>query len=182
MAACWRVTALPVAWQINKLDKAVAAANTFFLANPDHVEMKQNLDYYKMMAGVREEDFKDLEARPHMVWTTPPSAAISHWEKENQVFSLIISKGVVSYLCPCNVCCYTPPGVLPSSSASSSLFQHSYQGKLLSLALDSCWFSPITPFQKSKLKSKLAVVSIPKYVHNITGIKIVFVSNPGCNR
>lgn len=54
-------------FQINKLSKAVAAANTFFLANPDHMEMKQNLDYYKMMAGVQEEDFKDLEARPHMV-------------------------------------------------------------------------------------------------------------------
>ena len=53
----------------------MAAAHTFFLANPDHVEMKQNLDYYKMMAGVREEDFKDLEARPHMVRTTPPSPA-----------------------------------------------------------------------------------------------------------
>ncbi|XP_071017048.1 prolyl 3-hydroxylase 1-like isoform X2 [Oncorhynchus clarkii lewisi] len=52
--------------QINKLDKAVAAANTFFLANPDHMEMKQNLDYYRMMAGVQQEDFKDLEARPHM--------------------------------------------------------------------------------------------------------------------
>lgn len=53
-------------FKINKLGKAVAAANTFFLANPDHMEMKQNLDYYKMMAGVQEEDFKDLEARPHM--------------------------------------------------------------------------------------------------------------------
>lgn len=49
------------------LDKAVAAANTFFLANPDHVEMRQNLEYYRMMAGVQEEDFKDLEARTHMV-------------------------------------------------------------------------------------------------------------------
>uniref|UniRef100_A0A8C7ZCF0 procollagen-proline 3-dioxygenase n=1 Tax=Oryzias sinensis TaxID=183150 RepID=A0A8C7ZCF0_9TELE len=53
-------------FKINKLDKAVAAANTFFLANPDHVEMKQNLDYYRMMAGVQEEDFRDLEASPHM--------------------------------------------------------------------------------------------------------------------
>uniref|UniRef100_A0A3Q1FFG2 procollagen-proline 3-dioxygenase n=1 Tax=Acanthochromis polyacanthus TaxID=80966 RepID=A0A3Q1FFG2_9TELE len=53
-------------FKINKLDKAVAAANTFFQANPDHVEMRQNLEYYKMMAGVQEEDFKDLEARPHM--------------------------------------------------------------------------------------------------------------------
>lgn len=54
-------------FQINKLPKAVAAANTFFLTNPDHMEMRQNLDYYRMMAGVQEDDFKDLEARPHMV-------------------------------------------------------------------------------------------------------------------
>uniref|UniRef100_A0A8C1LAX0 Prolyl 3-hydroxylase 1 n=1 Tax=Cyprinus carpio TaxID=7962 RepID=A0A8C1LAX0_CYPCA len=53
-------------FKINKLDKAVAAANTFFIANPDHVEMKQNLEYYMMMAGVQETDFKDLEERPHM--------------------------------------------------------------------------------------------------------------------
>uniref|UniRef100_A0A3Q3WED4 procollagen-proline 3-dioxygenase n=1 Tax=Mola mola TaxID=94237 RepID=A0A3Q3WED4_MOLML len=53
-------------FKINKLDKAVAAANTFFQANPDHMEMRQNLEYYRMMAGVQEEDFKDLEARTHM--------------------------------------------------------------------------------------------------------------------
>ncbi|KAM3877998.1 prolyl 3-hydroxylase 1 [Diretmus argenteus] len=53
-------------FKINKLDKAVAAANTFYQANPDHMEMRQNLDYYRMMAGVQEEDFKDLEAKPHM--------------------------------------------------------------------------------------------------------------------
>ncbi|CAG5984671.1 unnamed protein product [Menidia menidia] len=53
-------------FKVNKLDKAVAAAYTFFQANPDHVEMRQNLDYYRMMAGVQEENFKDLEARPHM--------------------------------------------------------------------------------------------------------------------
>lgn len=48
----------------------MAAAHTFFQANPDHVEMKQNLDYYKVMAGVEEEHFKDLEAREHMVSDT----------------------------------------------------------------------------------------------------------------
>nr|XP_057910945.1 prolyl 3-hydroxylase 1 [Doryrhamphus excisus] len=53
-------------FKINKLDKAVAAANTFFQANKDHTEMRQNLDYYSMMSGVQAEDFKDLEARPHM--------------------------------------------------------------------------------------------------------------------
>ncbi|KAI7795187.1 prolyl 3-hydroxylase 1 [Triplophysa rosa] len=53
-------------FKINKLDKAVAAANTFFIANPDHVEMKQNLEYYSLMAGVQHADFKDLEEKPHM--------------------------------------------------------------------------------------------------------------------
>uniref|UniRef100_A0A3B4A4N9 procollagen-proline 3-dioxygenase n=1 Tax=Periophthalmus magnuspinnatus TaxID=409849 RepID=A0A3B4A4N9_9GOBI len=55
-------------FKIDKLDKAVAAANTFFQANPHHMEMKQNLDYYRMMDGVKEEDFKDLEIKPHMVF------------------------------------------------------------------------------------------------------------------
>ncbi|KAM9860059.1 prolyl 3-hydroxylase 1 [Aulostomus maculatus] len=53
-------------FKINKLDKAVAAAHTFYQANPDHLEMRQNLDYYRMMSGVQQEDFKDLEARPNM--------------------------------------------------------------------------------------------------------------------
>ncbi|KAM9798704.1 prolyl 3-hydroxylase 1 isoform X2 [Syngnathus typhle] len=53
-------------FKINQLDKAVAAASTFFRANKDHMEMRQNLDYYGTMSGVRQEDFKDLEARPHM--------------------------------------------------------------------------------------------------------------------
>lgn len=72
-------TALP---QINKVAKAVAAAHTFFVANPEHVEMKQNLEYYQMMAGVRESDFADLEARPHMVgpptscWVLPQNCVL----------------------------------------------------------------------------------------------------------
>ncbi|XP_044133543.1 prolyl 3-hydroxylase 1 [Bufo gargarizans] len=51
---------------IHKLDKAVAAAHTFYVGNPDHLEMQQNLEYYKMMAGVSESDFRDLEAKVHM--------------------------------------------------------------------------------------------------------------------
>ncbi|XP_029804642.1 prolyl 3-hydroxylase 1 isoform X2 [Suricata suricatta] len=53
-------------FKINKLEKAVAAAHTFFVGNPEHMEMRQNLDYYQTMSGVKEADFKDLEATPHM--------------------------------------------------------------------------------------------------------------------
>uniref|UniRef100_A0A2K5U6R7 procollagen-proline 3-dioxygenase n=1 Tax=Macaca fascicularis TaxID=9541 RepID=A0A2K5U6R7_MACFA len=53
-------------FKINKLEKAVAAAHTFFMGNPEHMEMRQNLDYYQTMSGVKEADFKDLETQPHM--------------------------------------------------------------------------------------------------------------------
>lgn len=78
-----------VCFQINKLDKAVAAANTFFQANPDHVEMRQNLEYYRMMAGVQEEDFKDLEARTHMV------RANSFTEQFSEISVLLASTSIV---------------------------------------------------------------------------------------
>ncbi|XP_077106298.1 prolyl 3-hydroxylase 1 [Ranitomeya variabilis] len=77
-------------FKIHKLDKAVAAAHTFFMGNPDHMEMRQNLEYYKMMAGVSDSDFRDLEAKPHMqqfrlgvrYYTDEESAtAITYFEK-----------------------------------------------------------------------------------------------------
>ncbi|XP_018408146.1 PREDICTED: prolyl 3-hydroxylase 1 isoform X2 [Nanorana parkeri] len=77
-------------FKIHKLDKAVAAAHTFYVGNPDHMEMRQNLEYYKMMAGVSESDFKDLEAKPHMLefrkgvgYYTDEESAVSivHFEK-----------------------------------------------------------------------------------------------------
>uniref|UniRef100_A0A8C3HB73 procollagen-proline 3-dioxygenase n=1 Tax=Chrysemys picta bellii TaxID=8478 RepID=A0A8C3HB73_CHRPI len=77
-------------FKIHKIDKAVAAAHTFFVGNPDHVEMRQNLEYYQMMAGVKESDFTDLEAKPHMhefrlgvkfYTEEQPQPAILHLEK-----------------------------------------------------------------------------------------------------
>ncbi|XP_075695660.1 prolyl 3-hydroxylase 1 [Rhinoderma darwinii] len=77
-------------FKIHKLDKAVAAAHTFYVGNPDHMEMRQNLEYYKVMAGVSDSDFRDLEAKPHMqefrlgvrYYTDEESgAAITYFEK-----------------------------------------------------------------------------------------------------
>ncbi|KAM8927282.1 prolyl 3-hydroxylase 1 [Pelodytes ibericus] len=77
-------------FKIHKIDKAVAAAYTFYMVNPDHMEMRQNLEYYKMMEGVKDSDFRDLEAKPHMqefrmgvsYYTDEESAAsIPHFEK-----------------------------------------------------------------------------------------------------
>uniref|UniRef100_F6ZPW5 procollagen-proline 3-dioxygenase n=1 Tax=Xenopus tropicalis TaxID=8364 RepID=F6ZPW5_XENTR len=77
-------------FKIHKIDKAVAAAYTFYMANPEHMEMRQNLEYYKMMEGVKESDFRDLEAKPHMhefrlgvsyYTDEEPAPSIAHFEK-----------------------------------------------------------------------------------------------------
>lgn len=62
--------------QMNRPAQAAAAAHTFFVANPGHQEMRQNLEYYQAMVGVHEDDFTDLEAKPHLVRTSPPEVTV----------------------------------------------------------------------------------------------------------
>lgn len=61
---------------MNRPAQAAAAAHTFFVANPAHQEMKQNLEYYQAMVGVHEDDFTDLEAKPHLVRPSPPKGPV----------------------------------------------------------------------------------------------------------
>ncbi|XP_042336112.1 prolyl 3-hydroxylase 1 isoform X2 [Sceloporus undulatus] len=65
------------------------------MANPDHMEMRQNLEYYQMMAGVKDSDFVDLEAKPHMqefhlgvsfYTEEKPQAAVLHLEKALEAY------------------------------------------------------------------------------------------------
>ncbi|XP_072897819.1 prolyl 3-hydroxylase 2 isoform X2 [Hemitrygon akajei] len=53
-------------YKLGELHKAAAAAHTFFLANPEHVEMRQSLERYRQMEGVQESHFADREIRPYM--------------------------------------------------------------------------------------------------------------------
>ncbi|KAL0160043.1 hypothetical protein M9458_043768, partial [Cirrhinus mrigala] len=50
---------------LGQLDKAASAAHTYFQANPEHVEMGEDLERYKAEKGVKEEHFIDRESRPH---------------------------------------------------------------------------------------------------------------------
>lgn len=49
------------------------AAHTFFMANPEHMEMQQNIENYRTMAGVEALQLVDLEAKPHLVSAGDPS-------------------------------------------------------------------------------------------------------------
>ncbi|KAF1598967.1 UNVERIFIED_CONTAM: Prolyl 3-hydroxylase 3, partial [Eudyptes pachyrhynchus] len=52
-------------FQLKKLDQAVSAAHTFFVANPQHLQMREDIEKYRRMSGVKSDNFRDLEATPH---------------------------------------------------------------------------------------------------------------------
>ncbi|EPY86901.1 prolyl 3-hydroxylase 3 precursor, partial [Camelus ferus] len=52
------------AW-LKKLDLAAAAAHTFFVANPTHLQMREDMAKYRRMTGVRPQSFRDLETPPY---------------------------------------------------------------------------------------------------------------------
>ncbi|XP_014812764.1 PREDICTED: prolyl 3-hydroxylase 3 isoform X3 [Calidris pugnax] len=52
-------------FQLKKLDQAVSAAHTFFVANPQHLQMREDMEKYRRMSGVKSDNFRDLEATPH---------------------------------------------------------------------------------------------------------------------
>ncbi|XP_058138676.1 prolyl 3-hydroxylase 3 [Dasypus novemcinctus] len=52
-------------YQLKKLDLAVAAAHTFFVANPTHLQMREDMAKYRRMSRVQPQSFRDLETPPH---------------------------------------------------------------------------------------------------------------------
>ncbi|XP_050015981.1 prolyl 3-hydroxylase 2 [Alexandromys fortis] len=52
--------------KLNQLEKAMEAAHTFFMANPEHMEMQQSIEDYRATAGVDTFQLVDREARRHL--------------------------------------------------------------------------------------------------------------------
>ncbi|XP_043935544.1 prolyl 3-hydroxylase 3 [Protopterus annectens] len=66
-------------FKTERLTKAIAAAHTFFVLNPDDEDMKRNIKNYRIMPGVKASDFQDLEAASHWVLY---NAGVSLYEVE----------------------------------------------------------------------------------------------------
>uniref|UniRef100_A0A8I5NDU1 procollagen-proline 3-dioxygenase n=1 Tax=Papio anubis TaxID=9555 RepID=A0A8I5NDU1_PAPAN len=66
--------------KLNQLEKAMEAAHTFFVANPEHMEMQQNIENYRATAGVEALQLVDREAKPHL---ESYSAGVKHYEADD---------------------------------------------------------------------------------------------------
>lgn len=54
--------------QLGRVQRAVSAAHTFFVANPNHLEMRNNLEKYRRMKGVTADAFQDREREKMKHW------------------------------------------------------------------------------------------------------------------
>ncbi|XP_028836953.1 prolyl 3-hydroxylase 3 isoform X2 [Denticeps clupeoides] len=72
-------------YQLGKASKAASAAQTFFVANPSHLEMRNNIEKYRRMGEVTDDAFTDREREPERHWDIHDSAlhaeALSDWER-----------------------------------------------------------------------------------------------------
>ncbi|NXX76182.1 P3H3 hydroxylase, partial [Urocolius indicus] len=64
---------------LKRLDQAVSAAHTFFVANPQHLQMREDIEKYRRMSAVKPDSFRDLEATPH--WEAY-EAGIQHYNAD----------------------------------------------------------------------------------------------------
>ncbi|NWQ78826.1 P3H2 hydroxylase, partial [Columbina picui] len=93
--------------QMNKLEEAANAAHTFFMANPEHMEIQQDIENYKTTAG--KVSLVDREARQHM---EDYSAGVRHYDKEEYELAIDLLeralKGYYSEDADCQIMCEGP--------------------------------------------------------------------------
>lgn len=56
--------------QLDRLKQAASASYTYLLANPDDVDTRHNIGYYRDKASIEDTDFVDLELVPYKVSET----------------------------------------------------------------------------------------------------------------
>ncbi|NXI35163.1 P3H3 hydroxylase, partial [Galbula dea] len=96
-------------FQLKKLDQAVSAAYTFFVANPQHLQMREDIEKYRRMSGVKADKFQDLEATPH--WESY-EAGVQHYNADEYLQAVARLEesltGALSALEECRALCEGP--------------------------------------------------------------------------
>ncbi|XP_064011935.1 prolyl 3-hydroxylase 3 [Pogoniulus pusillus] len=96
-------------FQLKKLDQAVSAAHTFFVANPQHLQMRDDIKKYQRMSGVKSDNFRDLEATPH--WEAY-EAGVQHYNADEYLQAVVrleeSLKDALSALEECRALCEGP--------------------------------------------------------------------------
>ncbi|XP_037532180.1 prolyl 3-hydroxylase 3 [Nematolebias whitei] len=134
-------------YKLEKLKKAATAAHTYFVANPSHLEMRNNIEKYRRMEGVTEEDFQDREAEKERHWIQY-DAALQHetssdWKQAAEKWKACVTE-TLRQTEECRVQCEVTPQRLPEDRGVDSVDGVFEKAAALSLSLLMCRQSCVT--------------------------------------
>ncbi|KAM9851561.1 prolyl 3-hydroxylase 3 [Aulostomus maculatus] len=134
-------------YKLEKLQKAAAAAQTYFVANPSHLEMRNNIEKYRRMEGVTDDDFQDRELENEKHWVLYDSAlqheASSDWAQAAQKWRECVNE-TMRQTEECRVQCVVACQRLPEDRGVDSADGVFEKAAALSLSLLSCQQSCVT--------------------------------------
>ncbi|XP_029359828.1 prolyl 3-hydroxylase 3 [Echeneis naucrates] len=134
-------------FKLEKLQKAASAAHTYFVANPSHLEMRNNIEKYRRMEGVTEEAFQDREIENEKHWVLYDAAvqheASSDWVQAVEKWKACVNE-TLRQMEECRVHCEVAPQRLPVDRGVDSVDGVFEKAAALSLSLLSCRQSCVT--------------------------------------
>ncbi|XP_023186157.1 prolyl 3-hydroxylase 3 isoform X2 [Xiphophorus maculatus] len=132
-------------YKLEKLKKAASAAHTYFVANPSHLEMRNNIEKYRRMEGVTEDDFYDREAEKHWVLydAATQHEASSDWLQAAEKWRACVNE-TLWRTDECRVQCEVSPQPLPEDRGVDGVDGAFEKAAALSLSFLSCRQSCVT--------------------------------------
>uniref|UniRef100_A0A3Q4HZY1 procollagen-proline 3-dioxygenase n=2 Tax=Neolamprologus brichardi TaxID=32507 RepID=A0A3Q4HZY1_NEOBR len=134
-------------YKLEKLQRAASAAHTYFVANPSHLEMRNNIEKYRRMEGVTEEDFQDRESHNEKHWVLYDAAlqleANSEWKQAVEKWKACVNE-TLRQTEECRVQCEVASQRLPEDRGVDSVDGVFEKAAALSLSLLSCRQSCVT--------------------------------------
>ncbi|XP_039973437.1 prolyl 3-hydroxylase 3 [Xiphias gladius] len=134
-------------YKLKKLQKAASAAHTYFVANPSHLEMRNNIEKYRTMKGVTEEAFQDREIENEKHWVLYDAAvqheASSDWLQAAEKWKACVNE-TLRQTDECRVQCEVASQPLPEDRGENSVDGMFEKAAALSLSLLSCRQSCVT--------------------------------------
>ncbi|KAK2844762.1 hypothetical protein Q5P01_011421 [Channa striata] len=134
-------------YKLEKLQKAASAAHTYFVANPSHLEMRNNIEKYRRMKGVTDEAFQDREIENEKHWVLYDAAlhyeASSDWVQAVEKWKACVNE-TLRQIEECRVQCEVTSQPLPEDRGVDSVSGVFEKAAALSLSLLSCWQSCVT--------------------------------------
>ncbi|XP_032374549.1 prolyl 3-hydroxylase 3 [Etheostoma spectabile] len=134
-------------YKLEKLQKAASAAYTYFVANPSHLEMRNNIEKYRRMEGVTEDAFQDRALENEKHWILYDSAvqyeASSDWVQAAAKWKASVNE-TLRQTDECRVQCEVASQRLPEDRGVDSVDGVFEKAAALSLSLLSCRQSCVT--------------------------------------